>query len=64
MDLYIPETVNICKKKLINSCWVFFVLCFIECVILLVGSAKWYLVGIFMNGILTKMLIVRKFMQG
>lgn len=39
-------------------------LLFIEHIIPLIGSVKWYLVGIFMNGILTKMLIVRKFMQG
>lgn len=52
------------KTKKQKNLFVFFVLYFIECVTLLDSSVKWYLVGIFMNGILTKMLIVRKFMQG
>lgn len=59
---YQRQSLNMFKKLFYSTLG--FVLYFIEQIILLVGSVKRYLVSIFMNGILTKMLIVRKFMQG
>lgn len=62
MYQYQRQSLNMLKNLFYSRLW--FVLYFIERIILLIGSVKRYLVSIFMNGILTKMLIVRKFMQG